>query len=334
MSDLPADPFLRGLLPGLCWDDGSRLPPAQRDVLPVDTVAAATVPAGVHLAVSGTATALEIAVRRGGPGTVPGPALPPAFVAVTGTDAVVTPLPAVGERVTVALPARAGGATVRVYLPEHERVALETVRPVGGTAAPAAPAGPRWVLYGDSITHGWSATMPHRTWPVRLAARFGLDLVNLGFAGSARGELPAASVVASSGADVVTLSWGTNAWRRVPTDRGLIAETMRVFLTALRVGLPSAPVLVVSPVVRPDAETTPNDLGATLADLRAGIESAVTAFGDPRVSLLPGAHLLDAADLVDGVHPGDAGHARLADAVAPWLAAALSGVEARHDGEP
>jgi lysophospholipase L1-like esterase len=85
---------------------------------------------------------------------------------------------------------------------------------------------------------------------------------------------------------------------------------VRAFLTVLRQGHPHAPLLVVSPAVRPDADTTPNRFGATLTHLR---EAAERAAHDVRP--LPGGELLDVARLVDGVHPGDEGHALLAEAV-------------------
>jgi lysophospholipase L1-like esterase len=69
-------------------------------------------------------------------------------------------------------------------------------------------------------------------------------------------------------------------------------------------------------VVRPDAEATPNKLGATLADLRAVMEEVGRRFakGDDLLVLLPGGDLLDPALLADGVHPGDEGHQVLAKA--------------------
>lgn len=74
--------------------------------------------------------------------------------------------------------------------------------------------------------------------------------------------------------------------------------------------------------LRPDAEATLNALGATLAQLRDAVERATRDTlrdGDDRFALLPGAGLLTAAHLVNGVHPGDEGHALLARAVAENL---------------
>ena len=91
----------------------------------------------------------------------------------------------------------------------------------------------------------------------------------------------------------------------------------------MRAGHPGVPIVVVSPILRPDAEATANRLGATLADLRRAQEDAVGAVDDDLVTLVPGAEFLDYALLVDGVHPGDAGHRVLAEAIGAALTAAL-----------
>jgi len=105
-----------------------------------------------------------------------------------------------------------------------------------------------------------------------------------------------------------------------------MAEATRAFLEVVRQGHPFTPLVVVSPVIRPDAEGTPNRLGATLADLRAGIELAARErieAGDEGITLVPGAGLLEARHLADGIHPGDQGHAVLAQAVGSRVAAAV-----------
>jgi lysophospholipase L1-like esterase len=324
-----ADPgqFLHGVLPAVPWSAGSRLPSAATAKLTIDTIRAARVPAGVHLAFSGSARAVELTMRLGERTSVPAPTVPEAFVArVPGQPAVTVPLPAAGQPARVPLPGRDPDTVVRLYLPEAVEVQLTGLSAVGGDLVPV-PRGPLWVVYGDSISQGWSVTEPGLAWPSLVAQDLGLDLVNLGFAGSARGELLAADAVGASGADAVALAWGTNSWSSLPTDAATIAGTMRLFLTALRQGLPEAPVVVVSPIVRPDGEDTGNRFGATLRDLRAALEDAVRRFaadtGDQRLTLVPGRDLVPAGQLVDGIHPGDDGQRSLADGVLAHVAAGL-----------
>ncbi|WP_285480133.1 SGNH/GDSL hydrolase family protein [Amycolatopsis sp. NBRC 101858] len=327
MDRIDPESLVRGVLPSLSWSAGSRLPAAQSAKLTHDTVRAARVPAGVHLAFTGTATALDFDVRLGERTSVPAPGVPLAFVVRAGRLPVsVVPVPGGDGTVRIPLPEREPGEVVRVYLPEAVEVRVDGVSPVGGSLAPA-PRGPLWVVYGDSISQGWSVTECGLAWPSLVAAGLGLDLVNLGFAGAARGELQAADVVGASEAAAVAVAWGTNAWSSLPTDAAQIGQTMRVFLTALRQGLPRAPVVVVSPIRRPDAEDVPNRFGATHAELRTALEEAVDEFavatGDERITLVRGLGLVPDAELADGLHPGDDGHRSLAAGVAPHVAAGL-----------
>ena len=177
------------------------------------------------------------------------------------------------------------------------------------------------------------ASAPALAWGAIVARRHGLDLVNLGYAGAARGEIPCAEAVAGLAAEVISISHGTNCWTRTPHSAGMMFETTRAFLDIVRQGHPVTPVVVASPVLRPDAEATPNRLGATLADLRAAMEAAVRLrldAGDDNLVLVPGADVITAEQLADGIHPGDAGQARLAEVfgaavVTAWRAGAGRG---------
>jgi len=207
-----------------------------------------------------------------------------------------------------------------VHPPEALRPVIRAVDADTGTIEPA-PARPRWLVHGDSIVEGRAATRPHLAWPAIAGRALGVDTVNLVYAGAARGELASAEQLASLDADLITVAFGANCWARPPHSAALLYETARAFLTVVRQGHPHVPLLVVSPVVRPEAESAPNRLGTTLADLLQAVERAAHD-----VHLLPGGRLLDAAHLVDGVRPGDQGHARLTEAVVK----ALRGADCRH----
>jgi hypothetical protein len=89
---------------------------------------------------------------------------------------------------------------------------------------------------------------------------------------------------------------------------------------------PTTPIVVVSPILRPDAEDASNKLGATLADIRHAIESVTReriVAGDATLSLVAGAGVISAEHLADGIHPGDEGHKRIAAAVAKALTTAM-----------
>jgi len=201
-----------------------------------------------------------------------------------------------------------------VYLPEGMRPTLLSLTPTDGTVSPA-PDQPRWLVYGDSVAEGWVASGPSGAWPSVAGRSYGLDVVNCGYAGSARGEIASAEQLARVAADVIAVCHGTNCWSRTPHSVAMMAAGTDAFLTVLRQGHPATPIVVLSPVLRPDAEGTANRLGATLADLRDAVEQVVEARAD--VTLVRGLPLLDASMLPDGIHPGDEGHRLLAAAVGP-----------------
>ena len=322
------EPFLRGCAwpaaPGMPYPRCDPGPGGLR--LPADTRAAAALPVGVRLELEGEAEAVEIdyrtetdALGHRGPGAGTG------FALFRG-EALVSEAPAVLGAGTVRLAAGRGPARAIVHLPEAMRPTLLALRAVSGAFTPAAPQ-PRWLCYGDSIAEGWKASAPAWAWPAQLGRRHGLDVVNLGYAGAARGELASAEEIAALPAAAITLAHGTNCWTRTPHGAALFAEGLRDFLAIVREGHPRTPIVALSPILRLDAEQKPNRLGATLADLRAAFERVVReriAAGDARLALVPGAALVPAEELPDGIHPDDAGHARIAGAVGRVLEAQLA----------
>ncbi|MFG2647459.1 GDSL-type esterase/lipase family protein [Streptomyces sp. NPDC048436] len=320
---------MREFVRGAAWwtEDGRvvRADPADRERLPGDTWERAGFPAGVRLEFTARGvSAVEVAYTASPASGVDASgadasgadaflAAPPVFTLLAGKDAFDTPA-APGEHLTrIQLPYLNGDITV--HLPETLRPVLHGVRAVDGTLTPAARR-PRWLVYGDSIAEGWSASRPHLAWPALAGRALGVETVNLGYAGAARGESASAEQLAALDADLITVAFGTNCWSRTPHSARLLYETTLAFLSLVRRGHPKAPLLLVSPVLRPDAEAAPNALGATLGALRAAVERAAR---DAGADLLPGGGLLHAGQLVDGVHPGDAGHGVIADAVASAL---------------
>lgn len=204
-----------------------------------------------------------------------------------------------------------------VYMPEGMRPEVLDVLTDGEPAPPA----PKWVAYGDSIAEGYSASHPSGAWPAIAAREHDLDLVNLGFAGAARGELVSAEHVASLASDVISITHGTNCWRSIPHTTGQMRENLLAFLAVVRAAHPTVPIVASTPIVRPDAEATPNALGASLSDLREAMAEVYASRND--IVFVPGHDIVAPADLVDDVHPGDDGHRKLADALGPVIAGAV-----------
>ncbi len=298
---------------GCAWEGTAEVPYPRADPsdfarLPGDTWAMAQVPAGVRLEFVGDAPFVEVEYRANAPtGTRV------AFELWRSGTLVSSAAASAGAGV-VRLATGEGDGRCTVYLPESLRPTVVALTPVDGAVEPAPPQ-PRWLVYGDSIAEGWVASAPSGPWPAVAGRAFGLDVVNCAYAGAARGEIASAEQLAAVAAEVIAACHGTNCWTRIPHSAAMVAAGMDAFLTVLRQGHPTTPIVLVSPVVRPDAESTENRLGATLADLRAAIEEVAADRGD--VTLVRGLPLLDASLLADGIHPGDSGHAVLAAAIGP-----------------
>ncbi|WP_329466277.1 GDSL-type esterase/lipase family protein [Streptomyces sp. NBC_01431] len=316
-------PFLRGV----AWLDAEgravRADPEDAMRLPWDTGERAALPIGMRIEFTAHgASAVEIRYRA----RVPEPAealheLAHTFALWQGDRCLGESAPAPLEEGYVRLQLPPCDGPFTIHPPEAQGPLILAVRGVGGAMAPA-PRGPRWVVHGDSITEGWWSTRPAHAWPAVAGRALGLDTVNLGYAGGARGELPTAEQLARLPADAITLAFGTNCWSRTPFSATLLYETTLAFVRLIRLGHPDVPVLLLSPVLRPEAEASANQLGATLAELRTAMEEAgrdLIGCGDDRLHVLPGRDLLGPDDLADGLHPNDSGHARIAAAVTAAL---------------
>jgi lysophospholipase L1-like esterase len=198
---------------------------------------------------------------------------------------------------------------------------IKSLSGVGGRIEPAPADQPRWIAYGDSVAEGWAASGPAYAWPAVAGRQHGLDVVNMGYAGAARGEVASAEQIAALDADVISITHGTNCWTRTPHSVDMMLAAVAAFIDTVRQGHPDTPIVVVGPVVRPDAETTPNRFGATLAELRHAMEEEA-AHRD--VVVIPGADLIRPEHLADGIHPDDEGHRILADVIGAEVAKALA----------
>ena len=322
------DPFVRGRAwPGTPKTPYPRAKPSDAFRLPVDTWAQAQIPVGVRLELAGDATEVEISyeTKAAEPGIrgEGGGITFQLWRAGVMIDEEKASHPHGTARLRLGNPA--AGDRAIVYLPEALRPTIRDVSGVGGEVKPP-PLEPRWICYGDSVAEGWLASAPAGAWPAIAGRDHRLDVVNMGYAGAARGEIVSAEHIAELAADVISITHGTNCWTRTPHSTGMMRENVRAFLDIVRQGHPDTPILVSSPVVRPDAEAETNRLGATLADLRRVMEDVIRERidgGDGRMRLVPGRDLLPEDQLADGIHPNDDGHRTLAKALGPEVRALL-----------
>ncbi|MFE0541146.1 GDSL-type esterase/lipase family protein [Streptomyces sp. NPDC058891] len=239
------------------------------------------------------------------------------------------------------LPAR--DKDVEIWLPHTEITELVALR----TDAPVepAPAGGRrvWLHHGSSISHGSNARHPTAVWPALAAARGGVELINMGFGGSALLDPFTARAMRDTPADLISLKIGINVVNTDAMRLRAFTPAVHGFLDTIREGHPTTPLLVVSPILCPVQEDTPGPLapefeGGTLrfkatgdpAERAAGrltlnvIRDALAriveqrAVDDPHLHHLDGRRLYGETDyaelpLPDEVHPDPAGHRRIAE---------------------
>ncbi|MFI1538126.1 GDSL-type esterase/lipase family protein [Streptomyces anandii] len=232
---------------------------------------------------------------------------------------------------------------VEIWLPHTEVTELIALR----TDAPVEPLPDRgrrvWLHHGSSISHGSNAAHPTATWPALAAARSGVELVNMGFGGSALLDPFTARAMRDTPADLISAKLGINIVNGDVMRLRAFVPAVHGFLDTIREGHPTTPLLVVSPILCPVQEDTPGPLmpdfdGGTLrfkatgdpAERAAGrltltvIREALARIVDERRADDPYLHHLDGRDLYgekdhaelplpDAIHPGPEGHQRIAE---------------------
>ncbi|MGW3512569.1 GDSL-type esterase/lipase family protein [Streptomyces sp. NPDC000994] len=239
------------------------------------------------------------------------------------------------------LPAR--DKDVEIWLPHAEiteLIALRTDAPV----EPAPDSGRRvWLHHGSSISHGSNAAHPTAIWPALAAARGRVDLVNLGFGGSALLDPFTARAMRDTPADLISVKIGINVVNTDAMRLRAFTPAVHGFLDTIREGHPTTPLLVVSSILCPVQEDTPGPLAPdfqggtlrfkatgdpaeraagrlTLNVIRRELDRIVRqrAADDPNLHHLDGRELYGETDyaelpLPDEVHPDPAGHRRIAE---------------------
>ncbi len=176
----------------------------------------------------------------------------------------------------------------------------------------------RVVFYGSSITQGGCATRPGNDYAAIVCRRLGVDYVNMGFSGNAKGEPAMAQYLADMHADVYVVDYDHNA----PSPEHLEATHYPLY-RVIRDKNPKAPIICIS---LPDFNGTErHKLRRSI--IRATCERA-RAEGDDLVYFIDGETLFEGderdACTVDGCHPNDLGFYRMAKAVVPVLKDALT----------
>ncbi|SDB89201.1 GDSL-like Lipase/Acylhydrolase family protein [Sanguibacter gelidistatuariae] len=317
-------------------------------------------PSGVRLVFRTTATTIELETRPTRISYVGAPArpegvyellvdgVPTAQGAVAGGDVLSIDMTTgaremrTGEAGTVTfrgLPAR--DKTIELWLPHNELTELVALRADAPVESVPACGRPTWLHHGSSISHGSNALTPTGTWPAVASRAADVDLINLGFGGSALLDPLTARTLRDTPADVISVKMGINIVNLDGMRLRTFVPAMHGFLDTIRDGHPDAPLLLVSPILCPIHEDTPGPgmpdpatLGTDTVRFMATGDPAEVAYGkltlavirhalsdivaqrqveDPLLQYLDGRELYGTSDtaahpLPDALHPDAATH--------------------------
>lgn len=246
---------------------------------------------------------------------------------------------------------------VEIWLPHNEITELGDLRTNAPIVAAADRSKPVWVHHGSSISHGSNAASPTGTWPAIAASLAGVELMNMGFGGSAMLDPFTARAIRDTPADLVSVKIGINLVNADLMRLRAFGPAVHGFLDTIRDGHPDTPLLVISPIYCPLHETTPGpgmfdlealakgetkfialgkpeEVGAgklTLTVIREHLKAIVErrVNDDANIHYLDGRALYGEADnasapLPDRLHPGAETHRLIGDRFAPFLVENMS----------
>jgi lysophospholipase L1-like esterase len=232
---------------------------------------------------------------------------------------------------------------VELWLPHTEATQLVALR-TNAAVEPAADRGRlTWLHHGSSISHGSNADSPTRTWPAVAAKLADVELINLGFGGSALLDPFTARTLRDVPADLISIKLGINLVNTDLMRLRALGPAVHNFLDIIREGHPTTPLLVISALYCPIHEHTPGPLAPDFADGKVAFKATgnpeevaagkltltvvrdelarvttARAADDPNLHYLDGLTLYGEADhadlpLPDRLHPDTAAHHRIAE---------------------
>lgn len=173
----------------------------------------------------------------------------------------------------------------------------------------------KWTTYGSSITHCVQAHSPSRIWPAVASRKLDLNLTSLGYGGQCHIEPMLAMMIRDLPADIITLKLGINVHGHGSLNIRTFKSSAIGMVEIIREKHPTTPIGIISPIICPSRENTPNPAGLSLRDMRVELEDAVKRIidtdGDENLFYFSGLDLFG-EDLVgpllpDGLHPNGDG---------------------------
>lgn len=201
-----------------------------------------------------------------------------------------------------------GEKAVTIHLPWCKQMLLQQVElDDGAFIEPIRKK--KLLMYGDSITQGYSATRPAYRMAAYLAAALDMEECNRAMAGSVfMPEVAACRDTVSP--DLITVAYGINDWYRGNTAEEFYENCSR-FLENICRNYPAVPIFLISPICCLNAE--PDKPHCAFEEVGQQIALASKAFA--QVTFISGEALMprDESLFFDGLHPNDKGMAVYAE---------------------
>jgi lysophospholipase L1-like esterase len=224
---------------------------------------------------------------------------------------------------------------VTIWLPHNCQIEIIDLSADADLSA-ARPFAFNWTHYGSSISHCVEADEPLGVWASRIAQDLGLNLTNLGLAGSANVEYFAAKTISEIPSDLITLKLGINVVAGATMTKRTFIPALHAMLDAIRDQQPNVKIVLISPIYCPGLETQPGPvvtnaegqvLGSefspvewigqlTLQGVREILEEVVTERDDENLRYLSGLELFSSGDvglMPDHLHPNAEGYLLMAE---------------------
>lgn len=177
------------------------------------------------------------------------------------------------------------------------------------------------VFYGSSITNGGLASRPGMAYTSLISQKYGLDYINLGLSGGAKGDAAMADYMASLGMSCFVCDYDHNAY-----EEGQLEATHLPLYKTIRQRHPDIPYIIIS---KPDCFKEYEDSRRRFEIIKKTYDYAKSQ-GDENVHLVDGKTLFEGefytACTFDGCHPNDVGFMRMAEKIGSLIAKVL-GIE-------
>lgn len=152
-----------------------------------------------------------------------------------------------------------GQKDIKICFPHSVTAYIESVEITDATYIAPIKKEKTILFYGDSITQGFDALHPSRTYAVMLAQALDAQIINKGLGGAI---FDPELVKTTSGIqpDYIVVAYGTNDWNTVDLDT--FRKNAEGFRDGIKNNYPGIPVLVSTPLWRSDWQSTTKKCGA------------------------------------------------------------------------